>query len=36
VSVDGRSIGDGAVGPVTKQLGELYASLAATTGTAVA
>ena len=36
VSVDGRSIGDGAVGPVTKQLSELYASLAATTGATVA
>jgi branched-chain amino acid aminotransferase len=36
VSVDGRSIGDGTVGPVTKQLSELYASLTATTGTTVA
>jgi len=36
VSVDGRSIGDGTVGPVTKQLTELYASLTATTGTRVA
>jgi branched-chain amino acid aminotransferase len=36
VSVDGRSIGDGAAGPVTKQLSELYASLAATTGATVA
>jgi branched-chain amino acid aminotransferase len=36
VSVDGRSIGDGAVGPVTKQLSELYASITATTGTTVA
>ncbi|HEX7160741.1 MAG TPA: aminotransferase class IV [Trebonia sp.] len=36
VSVDGRSIGDGTVGPVTKQLTELYASLTATTGTTVA
>ena len=36
VSVDGRLIGDGAVGPVTKQLTELYANLTATTGTTVA
>jgi branched-chain amino acid aminotransferase len=36
VSVDGRSIGDGAAGPVTKQLSELYASLTATTGATVA
>jgi branched-chain amino acid aminotransferase len=36
VSVDGRAIGDGAVGPVTKQLTELYAHLTATTGTEVA
>jgi branched-chain amino acid aminotransferase len=36
VSVDGRSIGDGAVGPVTKHLTELYANLTATTGTEVA
>jgi branched-chain amino acid aminotransferase len=36
VSVDGRVIGDGSTGPVTKQLTELYASLAATTGTVVA
>ncbi len=36
VSVDGRSIGDGAVGPVTKQLSEQYASITATTGTTVA
>jgi branched-chain amino acid aminotransferase len=36
VAVDGRSIGDGAAGPVTKQLTELYASLAANTGTTVA
>jgi branched-chain amino acid aminotransferase len=36
VSVDGRSIGDGTVGLVTKQLSELYASLTATTGTTVA
>jgi branched-chain amino acid aminotransferase len=35
VAVDGRSIGDGAIGPVTKQLTELYANLAASTGTAV-
>jgi branched-chain amino acid aminotransferase len=36
VAVDGRSIGDGAVGPVTKQLTELYANLTAGAGTAVA
>ena len=36
ISVDGRSIGDGATGPVTKQLTELYANLTAGTGTAVA
>jgi branched-chain amino acid aminotransferase len=35
VSVDGRAIGDGSVGPVTKQLTELYANLTATTGTPV-
>lgn len=36
VAVDGRSIGDGGTGPVTKQLTELYTSLTATTGTTVA
>jgi branched-chain amino acid aminotransferase len=36
VSVDGRSIGDGSIGPVTKQLTELYGNLTATTGTEVA
>ena len=36
VSVDGRAIGDGSIGPVTKQLTELYANLTATTGTQVA
>jgi branched-chain amino acid aminotransferase len=36
VSVDGRSIGDGTIGPVTKQLTEAYADLTATTGTTVA
>jgi branched-chain amino acid aminotransferase len=36
VSVDGRTIGDGAIGPVTKQLTEVYADLTATTGTVVA
>jgi branched-chain amino acid aminotransferase len=36
ISVDGRSIGDGTTGPVTKQLTELYANLTAGTGTAVA
>ncbi len=35
VSVDGRLIGDGAAGPVTKQLTELYSDLTATTGTTV-
>jgi branched-chain amino acid aminotransferase len=35
VSVDGRAIGDGSIGPVTKQLTELYANLTATTGTEV-
>jgi branched-chain amino acid aminotransferase len=35
-AVDGRSIGDGGIGPVTKQLSGLYAHLAATTGTTVA
>jgi branched-chain amino acid aminotransferase len=36
ISVDGRSIGDGATGPVTKQLTELYANLIAGAGTTVA
>jgi branched-chain amino acid aminotransferase len=36
ISVDGRSIGDGTTGPVTKQLTELYADLSAGTGTTVA
>jgi branched-chain amino acid aminotransferase len=36
VAVDGRVIGDGEVGPVTKQLTELYGNLTATTGTVVA
>jgi branched-chain amino acid aminotransferase len=35
ISVDGRAIGDGTPGPVTKQLTELYANLIASTGTAV-
>jgi branched-chain amino acid aminotransferase len=35
ISVDGRAIGDGTPGPVTKQLTELYANLAASTGTTV-
>ena len=35
VAVDGRSIGDGQPGPVTKQLTALYAELTATTGTPV-
>jgi branched-chain amino acid aminotransferase len=33
VAVDGRTIGTGSIGPVTKQLTELYASLTATSGT---
>ncbi|MGH3263134.1 MAG: aminotransferase class IV [Trebonia sp.] len=36
VSVDGRSIGNGSIGPVTEQLTELYSTLTATTGTTVA
>ena len=36
ISVDGRSIGDGTTGPVTKQLTELYANLSASTGATVA
>jgi branched-chain amino acid aminotransferase len=36
ISVDGRSIGDGTTGPVTKQLTELYADLSAAAGTTVA
>ncbi|HEX3712200.1 MAG TPA: aminotransferase class IV [Trebonia sp.] len=35
-AVDGRSIGDGSTGPVTKHLTELYGQLTATTGTTVA
>ncbi|HWG03151.1 MAG TPA: aminotransferase class IV [Trebonia sp.] len=35
-AVDGRQIGDGALGPVTKQLTELYAALTAAAGTTVA
>jgi branched-chain amino acid aminotransferase len=35
VSADGRAVGDGSIGPVTKQLTELYANLTATTGTQV-
>jgi branched-chain amino acid aminotransferase len=35
VAVDGRTIGTGGIGPVTKQLTELYANLTATTGTVV-
>jgi branched-chain amino acid aminotransferase len=34
--VDGRKIGDGGTGPVTKQLTELYAALIASSGTIVA
>ena len=36
VTVDGRIIGDGTAGPVTKHLTQLYADLTATTGTVVA
>jgi branched-chain amino acid aminotransferase len=36
VSVDGRTIGDGTIGPVTKQLTGLYANLTANSGTTVA
>jgi branched-chain amino acid aminotransferase len=36
VAVDGRAIGDGDAGPVTKQLTELYTTLTATTGTVLA
>ena len=36
VRVDGRVIGDGTPGPVTKRLAALFADLAATTGTRVA
>jgi branched-chain amino acid aminotransferase len=36
VSVDGRTIGSGAPGPLTKQFSELYANLTATAGTVVA
>ncbi len=36
VAVDGRTIGDGTPGPVTKQLTEVYANLTANTGTVVA
>ena len=35
VAVDGRTIGDGTAGPVTKHLTELYADLTANTGTVV-
>jgi branched-chain amino acid aminotransferase len=35
VSVDGRAIGDGSAGPVTKHLTGLYANLTAATGTKV-
>ena len=35
ITVDGRSIGDGKPGPVTKQLTALFADLTATTGTPV-
>jgi hypothetical protein len=36
VAVDGRRIGDGGIGPVTKQLTGLYAALVKTSGTLVA
>jgi branched-chain amino acid aminotransferase len=35
VSIDGRAIGDGAVGPVTKRIAELYTAHARTHGTPV-
>jgi len=35
IAVDGRTIGGGTAGPVTKHLTELYANLTATTGTPV-
>jgi len=35
VRIDGRTIGDGHAGPVTKQIGELYAELTRTEGEAV-
>lgn len=35
VAVDGRPIGDGAAGPVTKQLADLYAGMVASAGTPV-
>jgi len=35
VRVDGRTIGDGTPGPVTKRLTELFADLTAATGTPV-
>jgi branched-chain amino acid aminotransferase len=35
VRVDGRTIGDGIPGPVTKRLTELFADLTAATGTPV-
>lgn len=35
VAIDGRTIGGGAIGPVTKQLAQLYADLVARTGTPV-
>jgi branched-chain amino acid aminotransferase len=36
VAVDGRAIGDGTIGPISKHLTELYATLTGTTGTQVA
>jgi branched-subunit amino acid aminotransferase/4-amino-4-deoxychorismate lyase len=36
VSVDGRMIGDGGIGPVTKHLTEAYLNLTATTGAVIA
>jgi len=35
IEIDGRTIGDGAPGPVTQQLMGLFAELAARSGTAV-
>ena len=34
-TVDGRTIGDGTIGPLTKRLTALFADLTATTGTPV-
>jgi branched-chain amino acid aminotransferase len=36
ISVDGRAVGDGTAGPVTKRLTALFAELTATSGTPIA